>query len=160
MKMASIMKILVETKITLLYLQQMHKRMVPQASGQCIIKIKLFLLFLLASHKARSPDLFKGPPRDTSAPPGTPFPFRKHQDEKKAKREELVPPPRPHLRYDEDDEEPTNNKENIPPNDRNVDDWKKPLVQYLLDKWAQDIIYYQEEVLRDLHALKQRLEIP
>nr|AYA94923.1 MAG: E4 protein [Human papillomavirus] len=132
--------------------------MVPQENGQFILKIKLFLLFLLASLKAPSPDLFKGLQRDTSAPPGTPLPIRKPQDGRKTKREELAQPPRRHLRYDDDDEDP--NKENVPPYDRNADDWRKTLLQHLLEKWEAELNWYQEEVLRDLQGLRQKLGIP
>ncbi|AHC00348.1 E4 [Human papillomavirus 172] len=136
----------------------MPTHMVPQENGQCILTMNTCLLFLLAPHKTPSPDLFKGPTRDLSAPPRTPFPYRKPQDDKKAKREELAQPPRPHLRYDDDDDE--HNKENVPPLDRNDDDWKKTLVQHLLEKWAAELTWYQEEVLRDLSALRQKLGIP
>nr|AYA93392.1 MAG: E4 protein [Human papillomavirus] len=115
------------------------------------------LLFLLAPHKTYSPDLFKGPQRDLSAPPGTPFPTRKLPDERKLKREELARPPRRHLQFDEDDEDP--NKENVPPPERNDDDWKKTLVQHLLNKWEAELTWYQEEVLKDLNGLRQKLGI-
>nr|AVN89949.1 E4 protein [Human papillomavirus]AYA93803.1 MAG: E4 protein [Human papillomavirus] len=135
----------------------MPKDMVQQDSGQCYIKMKLFLILpLLALHKPRSPDFLKGRHGDTSAPPGTPFPLRKVPDDKKAKRDELAQPPRRH-QFEPDDDE--NNKENLPP-ERNDDDCKKSLVQSLLDKWAEDIIWYQQEVLRDLNDLKLKLGIP
>ncbi|ATQ38480.1 E4 [Gammapapillomavirus 22] len=137
----------------------MLKHMVPQENGQCILKTKLFLLFLLASLKAPSPDLFKGLQRDTLAPPRTP-PVRKPQDDRRAKREELAQPPRRHLRYDDDDEDPNSNKENIPPYDPNADDWRKTLLQHLLQKWEAELNWYQEEVLRDLQGLRQKLGIP
>nr|AYA93652.1 MAG: E4 protein [Human papillomavirus] len=137
----------------------MPRLMVPQENGQCILTMNTYLLFLLAPLKTRSPDLFKGPPRDLSAPPGTPFPNRKPQDERRQKREDLAQPPQRHLRYDDDDDE-HHNKENVPPPDRNDDDWKKTLVQHLLDKWAAELTWYQEEVFRDLNALRQKLGIP
>nr|AYA93562.1 MAG: E4 protein [Human papillomavirus] len=134
--------------------------MVPQENGLYIIKIKLFLLLLLALLKPRSPDLFKGPPGELSAPPGTPYPSRKHLDDKKAKREELARPPQRHLRYDDDEEDPQSNKENLPPPDRSDADWRKTLLQSLLDKLAADILRCQEDILQDLNDLKQRLRIP
>ena len=138
----------------------MLRHMVPQENGLYIIKITLFLLLLLALLKTRSPDLFKGPPGELSAPPGTPYPHRKHQEDKKAKREELARPPTRHQRYDEDDDDPQVNKENLPPQDRNDADWREKLLQYLLDKLAADILQCQEQIFQDLSDLKQRLRIP
>nr|AYA94375.1 MAG: E4 protein [Human papillomavirus] len=140
----------------------MLQLMVPQENGLCIIKIKLFLLLLLAPLKPRSSDLFKGPSGELSPlpPPGTPFPSRKPQDDKRAKREELTQPRRPHQRYDIDDDDQETNKENHPPPaDRSDVDWKKTVLQSLLEKWAADILWYQEEILRDLNDLRLKLGI-
>ncbi|ATQ38536.1 E4 [Gammapapillomavirus 22] len=134
----------------------MPQPMVLLDYGLFILKMKHFLILpLLAHHKNRSPDFLKGPQGETSAPPGTPFPHRK-LDDKKGKREELARPPT-RLQYDFDDEDP--NKENHPPGG-NDDECKSSIVQYLLNKWAADIISYQEEVLRNLNDLQRRLGIP
>ena len=139
----------------------MHRLMVPQENGLYIIKIKLFLLLLLALLKPRSSDLFKGPPGELSAPPGTPYPSRKHPEDKKAKREELAQPPRHHhLRYDEDDDDPQANKENLQPRDKSDADWRKTLLQSLLEKLEADILQCQQEIFQDFSDLKQRLRIP
>ncbi|ATQ38501.1 E4 [Gammapapillomavirus 22] len=161
--MVCILKIIMETNHIFNYLLLMHKHMVPVQDGQLSIKMKLFLLLpLLAVHKGRSPTLLKDLQRDLSAPPGTPFPHRKAQDERKLKREDLVPPPhRRHLRYDDDDDD--TNKENLPPQypfDPKEEDRKRLVWGYLLQKWADDIAWYQEQVLKDLHDLKQKLGIP
>ncbi|ATQ38703.1 E4 [Gammapapillomavirus 22] len=134
----------------------MPLHMVLLDNGLYIIKMKLFLILpLLALHKNRSSDFLKGHQGDTSLPPGTPFPLKRVPDEKKTKREELARPP-PRTRYEVDDDE---NKENLPP-ERNDDECKKSLVQYLLDKWAEDITWYQQEVLHDLNDLQKKLGIP
>ncbi|ATQ38529.1 E4 [Gammapapillomavirus 22] len=135
----------------------MPQLMVLLDYGQCIIKMKLFLiLLLLAHHKSPSPDFLKGPPRDTLPLPRTPFPQRKPLDEKKAKRDALAQPPTGG-RYDYDDDDP--NKENRHPGESD-EDCRHSIVQYLLDKWAADIISYQERVLTDLSDLQKKLGIP
>nr|AYA94718.1 MAG: E4 protein [Human papillomavirus] len=156
--MVYIMKIRMETKIIFSYLLLRLKHMVKEKDGLLNINMKLFLLLpLLAALKNRSSTLFKDLQKDLSAPPGTPYPNRRHQDDKKARREELVLPPRRHLQYDEEDEE---NKENLPPPDPKDEERRKAILSYLLEKWAEDIIWYQDQVLRDLSALKLKLGIP
>nr|AYA93749.1 MAG: E4 protein [Human papillomavirus] len=161
--MGCILKMNMETNHISNYLLLMHKHMVPVEDGQLNIKMKLFLLLpLLAVHKGRSPTLLKDHQRDLSAPPGTPFPHRKLQDERNKKREDLaLPSSRRHLRYDDDEDD--TNKENLPPidpYDPKEEDRKKLVWGYLLQKWAEDIAWYQEQVLKDLHDLKQKLGIP
>nr|AYA93934.1 MAG: E4 protein [Human papillomavirus] len=124
--------------------------------------MKLFLLLpLLAALKGRSPTLLKDHLRDLSAPPGTPFPHRKAQDDRKGRREDLTPPSRRHLRYDDDEEE--TNKENEPPHypyGPKDEERRRQIWEYLLRKWADDINWYQEQVLKDLNDLKLKLGIP
>ncbi|ATQ38508.1 E4 [Gammapapillomavirus 22] len=168
--MACTLKTIMETNHILHYLLLMHKLMVPVEDGQLSIKMKLFLLLpLLAVHKGRSPTLLKEPQRDLSAPPGTPYPHRKAQEERKQRREDLVPPPlRRHLRYDDGDDDENNNnnstnKENLPPQypyDPKDEDRKRVIWGYLFHKWAEDIAWYQKQVLEDLQDLKLRLGIP
>ncbi|ATQ38515.1 E4 [Gammapapillomavirus 22] len=159
-----ILKIIVEKKITFCYLPLMQKHMVPVEDGLLNIKMKQFLLLpLLPVHnKGRSPTLLKDHQRDLSAAPGTPFPFRKQQEERKLKRDDLIPPPRRHLRYDDDEDE--SNKENVAPPQYPYgpkdEERRKASLGYLLEKWAEDIIWYQEQVLKDLNDLKLKLGIP
>ena len=121
------------------------------------MKLCLPLPPLLVHQNRSPPDLFKGhqkfPP-----PPGTPHPLRKAPDDKKLKREGLAQPPtsRRQLNYDEDDDE-EENKENHDPKE---EERRKTILEYLLNKWAEDIVLYQEQVLRDLADLKLRLQIP
>nr|AYA94222.1 MAG: E4 protein [Human papillomavirus] len=144
-----------ETKTILLCLLLMQKGLVLLDNGQYILKMKLCLPLLLV-HKNRSPDLFKGLPKDLSHLPGTPHPLRRLPDDVKQKRESLTQPSRRRLHYEEDDEG-EGNKENQDPKD---DERRRALLGWLLDKWAEDIIQYQEQVLQDLNDLKQRLQIP
>nr|AYA94516.1 MAG: E4 protein [Human papillomavirus] len=131
----------------------MWKDLVPQDNGQCTLKMKLFLL-LIAHKDHLPPSLFK----DLSVPPGTPFPQRKPTaDGTKAKREALAQPPR-RPRYDADDDEETN-KENRPP-DYDRKGYGRLAVASLLQKLEEELLQYQEEVLQELSALRERLGIP
>nr|AGU90244.1 E4 [Human papillomavirus] len=125
--------------------------------GRYDIKMKSFLILpLLAHHKTPSPDFLKGPTRDTSPLPKTPFPQRKPLDDRRAKKDALAQPPtRGHYEFDDEDQ----NKENRHPGEGD-EDCRNSLVRYLLDKWAGDIISYQEQVLHDLSDLQKRLGIP
>nr|AYD41506.1 MAG: E4 protein [Human papillomavirus] len=155
--MVYIMKINKEIKTTLLYFLLMPKGMVLLDSGLFIIKMKLCLPLPLLVHQTRSPDLFKGLQR-SPPPPGTPHPLRKLPDDKKQKRDDLArPPARRHLNYDQDDDEEDPNKENLDPKE---EERRKLVLGYLLDKWADDILHYQDLVLQDLADLKKRLGIP
>nr|AYA93440.1 MAG: E4 protein [Human papillomavirus] len=136
----------------------MPKGMVQLDNGLCTIKMKLCLpLPLSLAHQNRSPDLFKGLQRSPPLP-GTPHPHRKVPDERKQKRDDLArPPARRHLNYDQDDDEEEPNKENLDPKE---EERRKVILGYLLDKWAEDILRYQEQVFQDLQDLKKRLGIP
>nr|AYA94766.1 MAG: E4 protein [Human papillomavirus] len=119
--------------------------------------MKLFLP-LSPVPTGRNPYHLKPP----SVPPATPFPHRKPTlpDDTKVKREALAvhPPSRRRLQYDEDEE-----KENTPPSespqDRRDDDRKQQLLGSLLQKWAEDIEVFQQQVLQDLQDLRLRLGI-
>nr|AYA93638.1 MAG: E4 protein [Human papillomavirus] len=136
-------------EIILLCLLQMWKDLVPQDVGLCTLKIKLFLLSL--AHQGLP--LLK----DLSLPPGTPSPPRKPlPDGTRAKREALARRPRP-PRYDADDDE--ENKENLPQDDDRKG-YEKHILESLLQRLEEDLTLYQEEVLHELNALRQRLRIP
>nr|AYA94759.1 MAG: E4 protein [Human papillomavirus] len=156
--MVYILKTIMVTKHTLLSLLLMRKDMVLLENGLYIIKMKLCLLLLLV-HKQHSPDLFKGLQKDLSRVPGTPHPARKTPDDVKLKRESLARPPRRHLTYDVDEDEEENkeeNKENQEPKD---DERRRAFLGLLLDRLAEDILQYQEQVLHDLADLRQKLGI-
>nr|AYA93521.1 MAG: E4 protein [Human papillomavirus] len=157
-----ILKIQMETKVIFFYLLMRPKSMVPVEDGLLDINMKLFLLLpLSALHKGRSPNLLKDLSKDLSVPPGTPYPHRKLQDDRNKKREDLVPPHRRHLTFDDDDEE--GNKENAPPQyplGPKEEERRRAILGYLLDKWAEDILWYQEQVFQDLKDLRQKLGIP
>ncbi|ATQ38701.1 E4 [Gammapapillomavirus 22] len=142
------------TKTTLLYLLLMQKDMVQLENGLYILKMKLCLLLSLV-HKAHSPDLFKGLQKDVLRAPGTPHPMRKLPDDVKTKRESLARPPR-RLNYDVDEDEEETNKENLDPKE---EERRKLFLGYLLDRLAEDILQYQEQVLQDLNDLRQKLGI-
>ncbi|ATQ38494.1 E4 [Gammapapillomavirus 22] len=159
--MDCILKMNMEIKVIFYYLLMRLKNMVPVEDGLLNINMKLFLLLpLSALHKGRSPNLLKDLSKDLSVPPGTPYPHRKLQEDRNKKREDLVPPHRRHLHIDEDDEEA--NKENTPqyPLGPKDDERRRAYLGYLLEKWAEDIIWYQEQVFQDLRDLKQKLGIP
>nr|AYA94402.1 MAG: E4 protein [Human papillomavirus] len=140
------------TEIILHCLLQMWKGLVPLDSGLFILNMKLFLLSL--AHKGLPPpSLFK----DLLPPPGTPSPARKAATEGiRARREALAQPPhRPRYEPDDDDE----NKENLPPEDDRKG-YGRSIVESLLQRLEEDLIQYQEEVLRELSGLRQKLGIP
>nr|AYA93429.1 MAG: E4 protein [Human papillomavirus] len=154
--MAYTLKISRVTKTILLYLLLMQKDMVQLENGLYILKMKLCLLLSLV-HKAHSPDLFKGLQKDLSRVPGTPHPMRKIPDDVKSKRESLArQPTRRHLNYDVDEDEEEPNKENLDPKE---DERRRAFLGYLLDRLAEDILQYQEQVLHDLADLRQKLGI-
>ena len=129
--------------------------LVPQDSGLCILKIKLFLLSL--AHKGLPPSLPSSLLKDLSAPPGTPSPPRKPPpDGTRARREALAQPPRP-PRYDADDDD--ENKENHPPDDDRKG-YGRHILESLLQRLEEDLLLYQEEVLHELSVLRQKLGIP
>nr|AYA94176.1 MAG: E4 protein [Human papillomavirus] len=140
------------------FLLPMLTVIVLQDNGLLNLKMKLYLLSI--AHKGRLPaSLFKdsSPPPET---PGTPHPTRKPPpDETRIKRESLALPPRRPLIYDADEDD-EHNKENLPPDDDRKGYGRKQVLQYLLEKLEEDLQLYQDEVLRELSVLRQKLGIP